>query len=338
VATGKEVRQITLPAQPGAVCFAFSPDGRTLATENTDRTVTLWEVASGKERGRLGRAAPPAAAQPGGGMMVVGGLGGFGGFGSGGSLTLAFAPDGRTLAARGPDRSVQVWDVLAAKEICRRQGHGGSVTAVAFAPDGKKVVSGGSDTTALVWDVAGAGPGPKLPAAEPKAADVERLWEDLAGEDAARAFQAIIKLAGAPGRAVPLLRERLRPAVPADPKKLAQWIADLDSEKFQVREEATEQLEKLGELAVPALNRALAGQPSLEARKRIERLVEKLTGQTLTREQLRLMRALEVLEWVGSREARRVLETLAAGAPGALATREAQASLDRLARQTAARP
>lgn len=49
VATGKEVRKITLP-RAGTTSLAYSPDGRVLATEHADQTISLWEIASGKER------------------------------------------------------------------------------------------------------------------------------------------------------------------------------------------------------------------------------------------------------------------------------------------------
>ncbi len=156
--------------------------------------------------------------------------------------------------------------------------------------------------------------------------DVEALWGDLAGDDAGQAMQGIQKLAAAPREVVPWLRERLKPAPAVDAKKIGQWIAGLDSEEFAVRQESADELEKLGELAVPALHKLLANPPSLEARKRAEQILEKVTVPTLSTDQLRLVRALEVLE------------TLAKGAPGALATREAQAALDRLARRSSARP
>ncbi len=105
-----------------------------------------------------------------------------------------------------------------------------------------------------------------------------------------------------------------------------------------VRQEAAANLLKIGEQAVPALRKVLASSPALETRKRVEDLVEKLTGGTLTAEQLRLIRAVEALERIGTPEARQVLRTLAQGAPAALPTREAEAALKRLAGLPASRP
>jgi hypothetical protein len=82
---------------------------------------------------------------------------------------------------------------------------------------------------------------------------------------------------------------------------------------------------------VPALEKVLASEPDLPTRQRVEELLQKLAGLPLPAEQARLVRAVEVLEHIGTAQAREVLRTLAAGAPGALLTREAQGALARLA-------
>jgi WD40 repeat protein/beta-lactamase regulating signal transducer with metallopeptidase domain len=333
VATGKELRKIESPKAIRS--FAFSPDGRALATENGDRTLTLWEVASGKERARLGK--PFVEQQQSGAGMMAFTLVVDGDFGGGisdpaGPTTLAFAPNGRVLAVRGPDRSVRVWDVAAGKEIGRRKGHEGAVQTVAFAPDGRTLASGGSDTTILLWDAARLMKDlAKPPAVELPDDALESVWGDLGGADAAKALRGITQIAGAPGQAVPFLGERLKPAARVDPRDIDRWINDLESEKFAVRQEATANLVKIGgEQAVPALQKVLKSSPPLETRKRVEELLDRLTGGTLSTEQLRLVRAVEALERMGTPEARRLLRTLAEGAPGALPTREAQAALDRM--------
>ena len=168
------------------------------------------------------------------------------------------------------------------------------------------------------------------PAADLKPEQVEALWVDLAGNDAGKANRSMLNLAGARGLVEVFMRERLQAAPTIDAKQLEQWLADLDSEKFAVRNRAMEELTKLGEPAVPALNQLLGGQPTLEVRRRAEEVLDRLTGRTLTGEQLRTVRAVEVLEQLGTPEAKRVLETLARGAAGALPTREAQAALGRL--------
>jgi hypothetical protein len=131
---------------------------------------------------------------------------------------------------------------------------------------------------------------------------------------------------------VPLLQARLRPAPsPADRKQVARLLADLDSEEFAVRQKAMEALQQLGERAETALREALEGKPTLELRKRIEELLEGVRIGATAPERLRDLRAVEVLEHIGTAEARAVLRTLAEGAAEARLTREAKASLQRLA-------
>ncbi len=325
-ASGKEIRRIALTPEHGFDNFTFASDGRMLAVENWDRTVTLWEVASGKERARLGTIPPAAQLAPAlqTHASFVGGVD---------TPAIAFAPDGRTLAVKDADSSIRMWDVRAGKERSPLKGHQGTVTALAFSPDSKILASAAGDTTILLWDIADWSRELQAPAGELPAKEIDSLWADLAGEDAAKAFQGICKLTGTPRQAIPLLRARLRPAAPVDIQKIRKWVADLDSDDFAVRQQAERELEKLGELAVPALSKLKAEPPSLETRRRAERLLERVTAQALTAEQLRLVRALEVLEQINTAEARRLLEELAKGAPGALLTREAQAALERLARR-----
>jgi hypothetical protein len=103
---------------------------------------------------------------------------------------------------------------------------------------------------------------------------------------------------------------------------------DLDSDEAAVRERASAELAKLSTAVGPILRKALAGRPSLEQRKRIERLLERLE-----REQVTLGRAIEALEYASTAESRRLLESLAEGESGAWLTREAKAALERFARR-----
>ena len=330
VATGKELRKIESPRPIAS--FALSPDGRTLAAENTDRTITLWEVASGKEQGRMGQAIAQGQRRNGGRMnFVVDGIG-VGGDASepGGPVGVSFSPDGRALAVRGIDGSVHVWDVNAGKEISPFKGQAGRVETISFAPGGKTLASGASDTTVLLWDAAGLLKELSKPRRMRLAtAELEVLWGKLAGTDATAARGSVLGLAAAPRQALPFLGQRLKPAVRIDPTKISGWIADLDSAKFATRRAASANLLKVGEQALPALRKALASGPQLETRKRLEELVDRLTGGTLTTEQLQIVRSVEALERMGTPEAAQLLRTLAGGAPGALVTREAQAALGR---------
>jgi hypothetical protein len=108
-------------------------------------------------------------------------------------------------------------------------------------------------------------------------------------------------------------------------------IKDLDDDRFSVRDKASRELAELGHFAEPSLKKVLDRQPSLETRKRVEELLRKLEEAGPSPEELRVLRAVEVLEMIGTPEAKGVLESLAKGAEEAELTRQAQASLRRLA-------
>ena len=82
--------------------------------------------------------------------------------------------------------------------------------------------------------------------------------------------------------------------------------------------------------AVPGLRDALKGKPTLETRKRLEELLVDVRASAASPENLRPLRAVEVLEHLGTSEACAVLKTLADGAPAARLTHEARAAQNRL--------
>jgi WD40 repeat protein len=331
VATGQELRRVPLADGRRVSGLAFSPDGRTLAVESSDFPLTIWEVASGKDRVVLGNQTAP---QP---RTTTGSFGGGGATGTNRGTfaplalsNLVFSPDGQKVAL-GTGGNVRVWDALTGTELTQLRGHLGLVTALSFSADSKVLASGSNDTLALLWDL-GSLKGERSAPAKLTDKDLESLWSDLAGEDAVQAFKAIQALAGSPDLATAFVGKHLDPAASVDPKTLERLIADLAGGKLSVRKHAAEELEKLGDRAVPALKAARANDPPLDLRKRLDELLEKLTGGPLVGEQLRIVRAVEVLELAGTPDARALLQNLAKGAPGALPTREAQAALDRVNR------
>jgi hypothetical protein len=191
------------------------------------------------------------------------------------------------------------------------------------------------DSTVLIWDLEPKTWHAGMAGKDLAGRDLERLWADLAGEDAAKAHRAVATLTAVPAKALPLLKDHLRAVDVLEGKHLQRLISDLDSEQFAVRESASQKLAFFAEQAEPALREALQGKPSLEARKRLEALYADaaVAGRGLVRstEVLRTLRALRILEHIGDREARQVLEMLAGGDPAARTTRQATEALRRLA-------
>jgi WD40 repeat protein len=120
------------------VALAFSPDGRTLATADWDGTARLWNLATGKQEG---------------GPLANGSLTGRPPADGTGYVSLAFSPDGQTLAVADSVGTTRLWDVATSQSI------GGPFTgqptgfAAAFSQNGTTLVTAGNDGTVRQWNV-----------------------------------------------------------------------------------------------------------------------------------------------------------------------------------------
>ena len=272
----------------------------------SDLTICLMDTATGEVVRTLGKAEGPMTAPA------------------------VFTPDGRLLVTAVREL-VQVWEVATGGELASRPGHRGNVDVLVMSGNGRSVATVSRDHTILVWDLTRLSTG-VLPKAPLTPAQLESAWKDSTSSNAALGRRAVETLSADPAQAVPLFRERLVPVKSPDSKQVARWIADLSSDEFEQRRLATDHLERLGELAGPALRAALAAEPPLEAHRRIIALLAKLRPTVLPPEALRGVRGVQVLEMIVNPQARKVLAVLAAGAAGARLTQEAQGSLERLAR------
>jgi hypothetical protein len=284
--------------------MAFAPDSRLLALTRSDGMMCLMDIATGEVVRTLGEAEGPMTVPP------------------------AFTRDGRTLVTvvKG---LVQVWEVATGGEICRRRGHQGDISGLTVAPDGRAFATVAHDNQILIWDLARLVSGER-PRAPLTAAELDAAWGELASPNAGKGRHAIELLTAVPSQALVLVQQRLPPAPVPDGKQVARWLLDLGSDNFKQRERATEELGQLGEAVGPALREALAANPPLEARRRMEGLQKKLNPAHLPPETLRAVRAVQVLEALASPEAQGVLGELSRGAPRVRVTDEAAAALRRV--------
>jgi WD40 repeat protein len=245
---------------------------------------------------------------------------------------IAFSPDGHTLAVGDTSGFVTLVETATAAVRLRFGGHDGKINDLAFSPDGTLLATAGVDGTVLLWDL------PRL-STPTKAALLDKqrqmLWADLTGKDAAAAYRAVVLLGQDGEKAAAFLAEQLRAQWKHDPKDVRQLIADLDSNSYVAREKAFKELARLEDIAGQYLREALENKPTLELRRRVELLTQKLNPPTPGPRQLLALRAMEVLERLATPAARKSLQELARGAPGSLLAREAGLALGRLRKRSA---
>ncbi|MCA9816251.1 MAG: WD40 repeat domain-containing protein [Cyanobacteria bacterium HKST-UBA01] len=109
-------------------CLEFSPDARKAASGGVDKTVRLWDMASGQELHRFEGHDDNVTA-------------------------LAFSPVGSRLASGSSDKTIRIWDLDSGREIKVLKGHENIVTCLAFSSTGRLLASGGYDGTIRVWDL-----------------------------------------------------------------------------------------------------------------------------------------------------------------------------------------
>ncbi len=201
------------------------------------------------------------------------------------------------------------------------QGHRGDVNCLLFTADGRTLITGSGDSTILLWDwevAANLKPDPSiLPS--------KTTWDDLAHNDVGKAYRAMYTLLAHPNDSINLLKEHLKPATKEELARMRQWIAELDHDRYAVREQAQKALLQSGEEAVPLLRAALKKPASFESEMRIRALLASPELLKPGRERMREARAIQVLQSINTQQSHQLLEELAQGETDAFMTREAQA-------------
>jgi WD40 repeat protein len=256
--------------------------------------------------------------------------------------TLGLSPDGRLLAlAYGnrlhlgrflvenemQHRRISLWETATGKEIMQVAQDG--ATVVALSPDGRKLAAGSTFNAVQFWDLTPVGwpHQGKQPNLDVK--ELDKLWATLADEGSGSAYTSIWTLGAVGDPAVAYLKEKLQP-VQSVGDQVRELLPKLDGEKYATREAAFGALKKLGPVIEMDLCAALEGKVSPEMRKRLQKLVDSWEKRPTSAEELRGVRAIQVLERIGSAEARAVLARVAEGAPGAWLTQQARLALKRL--------
>jgi WD40 repeat protein len=237
---------------------------------------------------------------------------------------ISFSPDGKWISSAATDGSVRLWEAISGQQVLRLKGHEGYADEVSFGPEGRTVLTSGADAQAYLWSL-------RPPIEQGTKPSLDSLWADLAAEPA-KAYGAVWSMSEIK-EAAAFLRGKLAPVKLVADERLGKLIDDLESDTYAVREKATKALADFGRVAALAMREALRNKPPLETRKRLEDLLQRIDKKPRLTEELRQMRAIDMLERQGTAEARELLQRLAAGAPGAIMTTEAQAALKRLRRK-----
>jgi WD40 repeat protein len=315
--TGKKVREL-LPDNTGprmSVFATFSPDGKYVADgepsrpgDPTLRYLSVWRVADGKRCARV--------------------------FADNGFTSAAFADDGRTLAAcRGPGGTFYLYDLATDTLHLSKQFDTVGAHFVTASPDGTVLaVVGtipGADAASVHitpfprYDDDSFGP------TGPTDKELAESWDGIVGDNEFRKVHEIARLRPHADKAVALARQKVQPVPDLFRRRAEDLVENLASP--DIRDKVMENLHLMAHEFEPLLESARTKAPEGDVRNRLTAVLAKMKETPPPEKLTAVVRAVEVLGQLGTPEARKVLEELAAGAAGAKVTEEAAAALKRAA-------
>jgi hypothetical protein len=321
--TGKEVGRLPTP-NAHMWQLAFSPDRRRLAVvERHSSEVMLWDVPSAK---LVARFIGPTLVMDADAVNANE------------ARAIVFSPDGSWLVAAFRDRGVRAWPLPAGRPVRLLTVLGGEPDGIGFTRE-KQLLTLSKDRAGIVWDFdrlikktnsASAG----------GAGDWDKLWRDLFGEGPAKADAAVRAMSQRPREAVDYLKRKTQPSPAPEQMDIHQMVGLLRTE-WTIKE-VQELAESLGRHYD-----IVAGQVDneVEPRRKVVHLPDgrqmtfrgpDLHASEVLKEAMRSAGAVDVLEAIGSPEARKLLEKLAGGYAKSGLTRKAHAALAHLEQSSGA--
>jgi WD40 repeat protein len=323
----------------------FSADGQLLFIWTSGGSVSVWEIATGSVISRF-------CVHPGGNIALQKWPAkhdetsfSFPNLSDKGQSTihaLVVSPDGRFVATAEtyenllptprngaqPGPAIRIWEATTGKEVQRLEGFRSRCDLLAFSPDGLRLASWFNNSTVLLWDIRQAARKAAATGKQLTARELNRLWTELAVADGARAYRALRALEAASDQAIALLTKHVRPVPLEEGKRVRQLVETLDSNKYKERQAATRELKALAGQFEILLHRAVEEDQTIEVERRLRQIL--VIPRQIPAETLRKLRSIQILERIGTKEARRILSDLARGEADARETRVAKLALKRL--------